>query len=231
MKTLNKNSFVKKLIFALIIILLICAAVPNTISYAADAEESFGGKLLKPIVDLLLSIGDIAMNFIHNIIYGSYDPIIKVDLDTTLIEYIVIILGAIIAIAVAALLIFGAAAISGAVIAKVATIVAAKEITVASVLTPKVIGMIVVAAIPLTAKTGIVAGAYIHSEWFGDEAVLTQYKITPEEIFSGEVDLLRANFFSSDAEETRIDTVSVFNLEINPATNQKSRDTCYKCIK
>lgn len=120
MKILKKEGLIKKLILALIVILIFGAVVPNTISYAVDDDDGFGGKLLKPVVDLIVAIGDIIMDFIHSMIFGGGYSTIRVDLDNSLLEVIVTVIVAVaVFVAVAFAFTYGAAVVIPALIGKI----------------------------------------------------------------------------------------------------------------
>lgn len=158
MKILKKEGLIKKLILALIVILIFGAVVPNTISYAAD-DEGFGGKLLKPVVDLIVAIGDIIMDFIHSMIFGGGYSTIRVDLDNSLLEVIVTVIVAVaVFVAVAFAFTYGAAVVIPALIGKIGAAVAATGAagaaaagaagaTAATTLGTAAIGMIAIAAL------------------------------------------------------------------------------------
>lgn len=193
MKIFKKKEFIKKLIFALIIILLCSTMLPKTISYAASDDTSLGGKLLKPIMDFIIGLGDVIMDFMHSMLIGSGDSVIRVDLDNNLLDILITV---IVALAVAALVLLVATYTAGTVVPVLAKAIAAVVGTTASA--TSALSAVAVGAIAVTSiKAGVVAGIYAHSSWFGSEAVLTLYQITPEEIFSGELDILNANFFST----------------------------------
>ncbi len=195
MKIFKKKEFIKKLIFALIIILLCSTMLPKTISYAASDDTSLGGKLLKPIMDFIVGLGDVIMDFMHSMLIGSGDSVIRIDLDNNLLDILITV---VVAVAVAALVGILAFYTAGAAIPAIINGIAAVVGTnVGVTLSAAAVGAIAVTSIKTGAIAGVVAGIYAHSNWFGSEAVLTIYQITPEEIFSGELDILNANFFST----------------------------------
>ena len=206
MRKKKRKSIIKKLIFVFIILLLFCTIFSNNSFAEDDAGESFGGKLLKPIIDLIVGLGDVIMHLIHYIILGSGDCIIRIDLDNSVLEVIVtVVLAAAVLVVVALLSYFVAAVAIPAIVTKIGALAtagaAAAEATAGAAtgaaLSKAAVGMIIVASVGTGAKAGLIAGAYVHSEWFGHEAVLTLYQVTPEEIISGELPLLNANFFSN----------------------------------
>ena len=241
MKIFKKKEFIKKLIFALIIILLCSTMLPKTISYAASDDTSLGGKLLKPIMDFIVGLGDVIMDFMHSMLIGSGDSVIRVDLDNNLLDILITV---IVALAVAALVLLVATYTAGTVVPVLAKAIAAVVGTTASA--TSALSAVAVGAIAVTSiKAGVVAGIYAHSSWFGSEAVLTLYQITPEEIFSGELDILNANFFSTQKsskpatatstttvyESTPIDTIRIKdrlnitnNNQCNSATDKIKKE-------
>lgn len=144
------------------------------------------------------------MHFIHSMVLGTGNPAIFIDLDNTILEYFVVAAAFILTVVLVVLAVFTAAAIATAVATAAATAagVAAEGATLASIIGSKaVVGLIIttsVAAVGTGAKTGLVAASLVDSNWFGEEAVLTNYQITPEEIFSGKIALLNVNFFSDE---------------------------------
>ena len=155
------------------------------------------------------------MHFIHSMVLGTGNPAIFIDLDNTILEYIVLAAAFILAVAFVILAVFTAAAIATAVATAAATAVGIEGATLASLIGSKaLVGLIIttsVAAVGTGVKTGLVAAVVVDSNWFGDEAVLTSYQITPEEIFSGKVALLNVNFFS---EETVTENTKTSDQEI-----------------
>ena len=63
MKILKNECLNKKLILALLVVMFLCIIFPN-VSHAGT-ESSIGGKLLQPVCDLLLALGDGVMNVIQ----------------------------------------------------------------------------------------------------------------------------------------------------------------------
>ena len=188
MKILTKKGFVNKLIIVLLAVLIFGTIIPTNASYAAS--DDFGGKLLKPIVDLLLALGDLIMDLLHNVVYGMNTAILKIDLDNNLLEFLVIAIAVVIAIVAVISIGWGVAVAGAKLLAALGTKIGVTII--GGAISAAAIGTIVVSGI----EAGIGAGMFVRSNWFSNEAALPIYKISPEEIFTGEVYLLNANFFS-----------------------------------
>lgn len=214
MRKLRNKGLIKKLILVLCVILLFSTIFPNIVVNAEDnknSEQSFGGRLLKPIVDFIVGLGDVVMDFIHSMVFGSGYQTLRIDMDNSLLEILAtVLIFVFVAAVVVAGLVFGATVVAPAIIGKVGAAIAgagavgaagatAATTASAALLSKAAIGVIVVTAIKTGVTAGVVAGAYANSEWFGNEVVLTLYQITPEEIFTGELELLNANFFKSSS--------------------------------
>lgn len=85
MKFFTNKSIWSKIILVLIFILLFQFALAKPIE-AADASADvveFGGKLLSPVVSLVVTVGDAIMGLIHSSIMGVDTSLESVDLDST----------------------------------------------------------------------------------------------------------------------------------------------------
>ena len=205
MKFLTKKGLINKIVLALLILMLFNALIPTNISFG-KSDETFGGKLLKPVVDLLLALGDVVVDIIHNALFGINKALIRIDMDNGILEF----LGTIIIGVVAAVIIAIAGGLIVGVAAKIIAAIAAK-ITVPLVttgITTAAIGTIIAVSL----KGGIYAGALAHSSFFGNEVVLPIYQISPEEIFSGKIDALNVNFFSN--EDSKQETIATYDNEL-----------------
>lgn len=67
MKLFTKNSLMKKIIISILIVLVIIFSVPR----ATYASWSLGGTLLKEILQLVASVGDVAMGLLNNVMLGA----------------------------------------------------------------------------------------------------------------------------------------------------------------
>ena len=201
MKFFTKKGLFKKLILVLIVLMVFNAVVPSHQVFAASSDKSFGGTLLKPIVDLLLGLGDIIINIIHNLVFGMNSSTITIDLDESIIQWLINILVFVaVAIAIGAFLFWLSGAIIPTLITGMGKVVGLFGLTMAEASTT--LSAAAVGSILLTsAVTGGLAATYANSKFFGKEAVLPIYQISPEEIFAGEVGLLDVNFFKDGTED------------------------------
>lgn len=204
MKILTKKGFVNKLIIVLLAVLIFGTIIPANASYAANGDNIPGGKLLKPLVDLLMGLGDFIMDLLHNVVYGMNEAIIKIDLDNPWWEGLWITVGVIVAMALVVAV--GGGFLLGA--TKLLTLIGgALKVTVAGAISAAAIGSIIAAG----GEGAFAAGMFVRSNWFSNEAVLPLYRISPEEIFSAQVGLLNANFFSKKEIEVKDTTALVVN--------------------
>ena len=184
-----------KFVLIIVAIILFSIVFPSNITFAAS--EPMGGKLLKPVADLVLAFGDGILNVIHNVLFDMNMTTLRIKLKTTLVKWI---LTALVVVAVALVVAYVAAhvtAVAPALIAKLGTklgmtVIATSGVSIAAV------GKIVKFAL----GSGVVAGALFASGWFGNEVVLPVYKISPEEIFSGQIPIINVNFFADKSGDT-----------------------------
>ena len=209
MKIFTEKGIVKKLILIFVVVMIFNAVIPSNISFAAQDNYSWGGVLLKPISDLLLAIGDFIMDIIHNVLFDMNTSLIRIDKDNGWWEKVAItlaVIAAIALIAVASVALAGAALkVVGAIAAKIGVTVAASKLSAAAV------GTFVVVAL----GGGAAAGIFVRSEFFADEIVMPIYRISPEEIFAGEIRLLNVNFFNAP-EVTGEDDTTTLGMELRP---------------
>ena len=169
MERLTKKSIALKIAIVVVFVLLFNFSAP-TISQAGVAEV-IGGTLLSPIIDLLLAIGDGAVNLIQSILFGIENSLLKVAVhEADLWETIGMVVGAVAGIAavIAITVVTGGAALSAIIPALVA------------------------------AGAGAYAGYKIVTAMLPDTFYLPVYAISPEEIFSNKIGLLDVNFFNPD---------------------------------
>lgn len=172
MERLTKKSIALKIAIAVVIVLLFNFSAP-TISQAGVAEV-IGGTLLSPIIDLLLAIGDGAVNLIQSILFGIENSLLKVAVhNADLWETIGMIAGA---------------------VAGIAAVIAITIVTG---------GTALAAIIPslVAAGVGAYAGYKITTAILPDTFYLPVYAISPEEIFSNKIGLLDVNFFNPDPDK------------------------------
>lgn len=165
----------------------------NSDSDDMESSDAFqGGKLLTPIMDLIVSIGDGIMHITQKAITGTSSEI-TLDFTTKIFS---IIIGIIAAIAVIALVTL----VTGGIGTFVSGLVGAST-GLASILTT-----IASSSIVTTIVTGITLGAgglaynvatsTFNSAFLPDITVFPTYSIGPEEIFKGELLIFDVNFFN-----------------------------------
>ena len=172
MERLTKKSIALKIAIVVVFVLLFNFSAP-TISQAGVADV-IGGTLLSPIIDLLLAIGDGAVNLIQSILFGIENSLLKVAVhNADLWETIGMIVGAVAGIAavIAITIVTGGAALSAIIPALVA------------------------------AGIGAYAGYKITTAILPDTFYLPVYAISPEEIFSNKIGLLDVNFFNPNPDK------------------------------
>lgn len=193
MRNLTKKGFLNKLIIVFLVIIVFNAIVPSNV---VQATHEVGGVLLKPINSFVLKFADGIVDLIHKVIFGYSTSLLEYDTTESIWKTVVIIgLGIIAAIAAmwaAAVILPGLIALVG----KGLGIIALKfGVSVAALSgTTVAIGTIV----KVGATAGVLAAMYISANWFGDVAVFPLYRVSPQEIFEGKIDMLNTNFFSDE---------------------------------
>ena len=183
----NKNIWTK-IIIVLIFILLFEFVVAKP-SLGADSDGDvveFGGKLMKPIVSLIVTLGDGAISILHTSIMGTSNPLLHADLNSTIWDMFGRIFKTII---------FAAAGIAF------------------FLLTPAGIGVMASAAVGYFAASlfdnawgalgdglGFGSISSFAKENLPDDLYLPAYSISPEEIFQGKILLFNVDFFSEGNE-------------------------------
>lgn len=182
MEIFTNKSLVLKIVIALVIVILFNFCAP-TLSHAG-VSEVIGGTLLSPIIDLLLAIGDGAINLIQSILFGMDNSLMKVAVhEAGFWETVGMVVGAVVGIAsvIAITIVTGGTALAAIVPALVA------------------------------GGVGAYAGHKIALAALPDTFYLPVYAISPEEIFQNKIGLLDVNFFNPNKyeEQTTIDGQSV----------------------
>lgn len=205
MERLTKKSIALKIAIAVVIVLLFNFSAP-TISQAGVAEV-IGGTLLSPIIDLLLAIGDGAINLIQSILFGIENSLLKVAVhNADLWETIGMVVGAVAGIAavIAITVVTGGAALSAIIPALVA------------------------------AGAGAYAGYKIVDAALPDTFYLPVYAISPEEIFSNKIGLLDVNFFNPDPDkyaDQTLESGETVEQELTSVTLQPTISSWYLTLR
>lgn len=87
MNIFTNKSIWKKIAIALVFVIVFEALLTNPVM-AVDPVIEGGGKLLKPIFSLLVTVGDGVMNLLHSSIMGVDGALIKVETDSPRLESI-----------------------------------------------------------------------------------------------------------------------------------------------
>ena len=194
MKIFTNKGIIGKLVIVISILIIFSCLIPSNKVYATD----LGGVLLRPVMDLILTIADGIFDVIQKALFDS-PSLIVLDLSKSGWSVLATIgVGVIIAVAVAA----AAIALGVTLPTIVSALVAKIGIDVSASLSGAAIGMIVITAVGEGATAGLAGGAFFSRTFFGDQAVLPLYRISPEEIFAGDIPMLNVNFFGEDKTNT-----------------------------
>lgn len=178
----NKNIW-KKIVIAFLIVLSFQVLIVKPVQ--ADVVE-FGGKLIGPIMSLLVTIGDGIMDVIGRTIMGANSTLVEVNMESEIWDKLAPILVGIVA---GALFIVGCVVTLGG-LAAVAS--AALGITVTATVG---VGVLIGGA-----ATGILVGTWFDHEVMPDDLYLPIYTYSAEEIFKGNILLFDVNFFHEGKE-------------------------------
>lgn len=199
-------SLIKKVSIILLCISLFSFCIPGIVQAdSGDTVKAVGGKLLEPIENLLITIGDVVYDLIHKYIIGQDESLLHLDLTATwkdVVKWVAVVIGAILVIvAIAALLAVGqgwiataAGAISKALVAKGGLLAAAGA--------KIAIGKLSATTIIMASLTGGgLAGVKIYNSMPNNDLFLPVYTISPEEIFSNKIALFDVDFFNPTGEK------------------------------
>lgn len=177
MKIFTNKSIGKKIVIAILIVLSFQIVMMKPVQ--ADAVE-FGGKLLSPIMSLLVGIGDGINDLISRTIMGYNSTLYEVEMGNSFWEKLGTIFVAIAAAAIA-------------IVAIVATMGFAAMVAAALSITATVtIGMGTIVA---GATVGLMAGVWYSDQVLPDDLYLPMYTYSAEEIFKGNILLFDVNYF------------------------------------
>lgn len=185
MKIFTNKSIWRKIVIALLIVLLFNIVVMKPI-HAADASNDVlegGGKLLKPIFSLLVTIGDGVINVLHSSVMGVDETLIVVNNESEAWG----IIKTIIAVIVTAACIIGAIILSGGIAAILG------GIAVLSIASSVLFGSNIIVGLEDEISYAIVT--QFNEEALPSKLYFPAYSYSPEEIFRGNVLLFNVNFF------------------------------------
>ena len=187
MKIFSNKKMLFKLIVALCIFLALIGSGNNYKVYAEDEGGNFlykttkgavqtGGKLLAPIVDLVLVLGDAVIDILQQAIMGT-ESSISIDTTAKVIIGILSVLFALV-VAVGIILLLGPLAAALPILSSVA------------------VGAVGIASITVGGIVGAAAYRGMSGKFLPDITILPTYSISPEEIFKGEILLFDVNIFN-----------------------------------
>ena len=182
---INK-SLSRKLILSVLIVMVLGIILPN-ISNAEATEAAQGGKLLQPVVDLVVTFGDGIMDVIQKVVMGTSGHI---TLDIAVKKSVIKFFGFLIGVAAFIFISFvsaGIADIVGAVAGSVSGVVLAAGTAMAQLMTIVAIAGGVAAYVY---SVDLMSGAFLPNI-----TILPTYSVSPEEIFEGKLLLFDTNFF------------------------------------
>lgn len=190
MKIFKKDCLAKRMLLVLLLIILLNTTLLSNVSYAG-LTAVVGGKLLQPVCDLVLSLGDGIMNLMQKSVIGMSGEV-TIDL-TQKTSKLAKVLGIVAGIAVFVAL----AVVTGGISAWIQGLGGILG-TVLGFVTSS--GIVTIAISAATAGAAIVAGVTVASAISGDNlpdiTVLPTYGVSPEEIFEGKLLIFDINFFT-----------------------------------
>lgn len=183
MKVFESKNLFKKLVIALLCILIFSLLFSGNVK----AESSIGGKLLKPVIDLVLSLGDGLYDIIHKVILQQNMTLLHVDLTGDGVFEFILTAAVFIIVSVAA--VAAIVATGGAIAALLPALSSMVSIGVGTTLV-------------VATATGALAASVFNAKLFpDDELLLPLYSISPEEIFSNELVIFDVDFFNPESEK------------------------------
>ena len=217
-------SLIKKVSIVLVCLMVFSFCVPG-IAMAKDDGKGIGGRLLDPIVDLLVALGDGSYNLIHKTIVNQSESLIHIDLSMTVADILkvigAVIVGILIAAAVIALIAWLgpiAAAVAGKVGAAIASIKGLAAVGAAISAAALSAGQILL----ITVGTGVIGAVSFYNKLpDAGEVNLPVYSISPEEIFSNKIAVFDVDFFNPTG------TKKTETVDVNDGTGRKKQVTKY----
>ena len=196
MKMLKLKSALKKMVIIFTLITSISFVKPEPVSAVV------GGELLKPVFNLILTLGDGTMHVIHSVLLGQPKSLIKVNMNGDMIkDFFRVFFTVVVMVAVTAFFIW-ASSVFIAAVGNIATMgIGGLVLRVGT----KIVGFSSIAGmwllIPLGAA-GYAGSAFYRADFWGEDntAILPLYAITPEEIFKNDDNhrIFSVNFFDAD---------------------------------
>ena len=186
-----------KIILLLIMIILFQFIIVSPV-HAAEDDEWYLGKLLKPFMNLLVALGDGVIGLCHSQIMGQPESLIRIDLQSKWWEKIVSFIRVALVAAVGFAVFGVAGAVAGALV---------------GIMGPFGTGKMIDSFInTMTGKDRVRARASVYNKDFLPETLyLPIYNYSPEEIFEGKILLFNVDFFGK-SKEIKVKTTDGANL-------------------
>ena len=207
MKFFEDKSIFQKIAISILLILVFSFAVPKNVEAKGDG---LGGKLLHPVVSLVIAIGDGVLDVFHKAILNQDTTLLAIDTTSSIWNKIgAFLLAAVVVVAVGVLIYATAGGALAALVAAV-PVVGASASGVAGIIG----GVLAITIATLTGGMKIVGAAAYNLAYMDDTICLPFYSISPEEIFSGELAIFDADFFNPSKETTTNDDGEVKHVSI-----------------
>ena len=203
MKFFTNKCIWSKIVIVLIFVLLFEFVVTKpTLASGAEVGDTvieFGGKLMSPILSLVVSVADAAMGIAQLSIMGTEESVLPIDVDASIWEILGKVFVVAVAVVAAIVVVVGTVASGGALLGVIAGIAGGLfKVGVAAA-----IGWFVVDLSTSSASTGISnvsASAFPDTIQLPSTVYLPVFSMSPEEIFQGKVLLFNVDFFGKSKE-------------------------------
>lgn len=213
----------KMLIVAFLVIMAVQIITPTTVVFAdtepTDAAQKgdnllWAGILMRPILSLLVTLGDGVINLLHSVIMDQDTSLITVEAGEWWEKAGAIILGALGAIAVAAVILFIGFEI---IIPTIAAFSEGAGIALGALETG--VGF---ATIAKAGQGALIVGTIIASNFMPETFRLPVYSYSPEEIFKGNILLFDVDFFNTISDNDIMVNYSIYN-DSNHAVDENGK--------
>ena len=210
MKIFRSKNIFQKIIIAVVVVAITSVIIPHRVEAGDGVLDAVGGALLKPILGLLVGLGDVVMNTLQKCILGMDNSLLKITENGTNVWMWII--GAIVIVAIAVVAVASIIATAGAGAGVWAAIAGIGGITL------KAAGAIaaVVIAIPLATT--------VSADMLASEFYLPMYEITPYEIFANRIPLFDIDFF----DKHEINGAGLTAEQYNNLVEQREKNTAYQ---
>lgn len=203
MKFFTNKSIWSKIIILLIFVLLFQFIVTKpTLAGGAEVGEAvveFGGKLMTPVLSLVVSIADAIMGLMHESIMGSDESILPIDIEASIWEILGKAFVVVVAVVAAIVTVVGAVASGAGIFALVGAIATG----LAKIAAGATVGWIVVNMATSSVNgemSELSASVFSENVQLPATVYLPTFSMSPEEIFQGKILLFNVDFFGEPKE-------------------------------